>query len=143
MPTHFHLILKQKFENGVSLFMKKVLGGYTWYFNNKYKRVGSLFQGKFKASHITNNKYLLHVVSYVNLNQKVHSIREPVIKLTRSSWEQYSTGNVAYLPGAPKVVLSQFNNRKEYVTFAKQSLALSREKKEGKSELELILMEND
>ena len=38
LPNHFHLILKQEVENGISLYMKRLSGGYTYYFNNKCKR---------------------------------------------------------------------------------------------------------
>jgi len=49
MPNHYHLILRQRRDNGIVLFMQKLGSGYTNYFNLKYKRVGSLFQGRFKA----------------------------------------------------------------------------------------------
>lgn len=67
MPNHFHLILKQLIDGGVSLFMQK-LAGYAYYFNLKYKRVGSLFQGKFKAIEIDSENYLLHLSRYQHLN---------------------------------------------------------------------------
>src|SRR4051812_33091994 len=57
--NHFHFILRQRSENGISEFMKR-LGGYTWYFNNRHKRSGALFQGVFKSSHIDSDEYLLH-----------------------------------------------------------------------------------
>lgn len=44
LPNHFHFILEQIEEGGISQFMKRLLGGYTWYFNNRHKRSGSLFQ---------------------------------------------------------------------------------------------------
>ena len=53
MPNHFHMLLRQKRENGISRFMQKLGTGYSMYFNKKYERVGALFQGKFKASHST------------------------------------------------------------------------------------------
>ncbi|MEK7095926.1 MAG: transposase, partial [Patescibacteria group bacterium] len=47
MPNHFHLILRQRVENGIVKFLQKIGTGYTMYFNKKYERVGSLFQGRF------------------------------------------------------------------------------------------------
>ncbi len=41
MPNHYHLILRQRRDNGIVLFMQKLGSGYTNYFNLKYKRVGS------------------------------------------------------------------------------------------------------
>ena len=54
--------------------MQKISAGYSWYFNNKYKRTGSLFQGTFKAKHISENDYFLHSSAYINVNDKVHSL---------------------------------------------------------------------
>jgi len=51
--------------------MQRLGMGYAKYFNNRRKRSGTLFQGKFKARHIDSNEYLLHVSSYVNLNYKL------------------------------------------------------------------------
>jgi len=71
-PNHFHLILKQLQEKGISKFMLKVSTGYTMFFNNKYERSGSLFQGVFKAIHIDSNEYLLYLSAYVNGNNFIH-----------------------------------------------------------------------
>jgi putative transposase len=70
MPNHYHLILRQIAENGVSNFMQKIGCGYTSYFNQKYDRVGggSLFQGKFKAVHVAENGQFLNLVNYVFTN---------------------------------------------------------------------------
>ena len=53
MPTHFHLILKQKNKNGISKLMKQIINAYTLFFNQKNKREGSLMQGRFKAMPVT------------------------------------------------------------------------------------------
>ncbi|MEI7750049.1 MAG: transposase [Candidatus Moraniibacteriota bacterium] len=71
-PNHYHLILKQLVENGVKIFMHKLGTGYTNYFNKKYQRSGSLFQGPFKAIHIDSNEYLLLLSAYVNRNYFIH-----------------------------------------------------------------------
>jgi len=68
MPNHYHLILRQRRDNGIVLFMQKLGSGYTNYFNLKYKRVGSLFQGRFKAVLVENDNYLLHLSRYIHLN---------------------------------------------------------------------------
>ena len=71
-PNHYHFILEQLVDGGISEFMKRLGGGYTQAFNLKYKRSGVLFQGKFKSVHIESNEQLLHDSVYVNLNNKVH-----------------------------------------------------------------------
>src|SRR3989338_2651048 len=55
MPNHFHLIVRESEKGGVSRFLQKLATGYTMYFNKRYERTGSLFQGRFKAKHIDND----------------------------------------------------------------------------------------
>jgi putative transposase len=68
MPNHFHLLIRQRKDNGIVLFMQKLGTGYTMYFNQKYHRVGPLFQGRFKAVLVENDNYLLHLSRYIHLN---------------------------------------------------------------------------
>jgi putative transposase len=68
MPNHFHLLLRQKMENGIIKFMQKLGTGYTMYFNKKYDRAGSLFQGRFKAVMINRNNHFLYLPHYMHTN---------------------------------------------------------------------------
>jgi len=68
MPNHFHLLLKQKQENGIVKFMQKLGTGYTNYFNKKYDRVGGLSQGRFKAVLINEEAHLIHIPFYFHTN---------------------------------------------------------------------------
>lgn len=68
MPNHFHMLLRQKKDNGISRFMQKLGTGYSMYFNKKYERVGSLFQGKFKSAHINEEIYFIHLPHYIHTN---------------------------------------------------------------------------
>lgn len=74
LPNHYHLILKQVSEGGIGEFLRRVGGGYTSYFNEKYKRSGSLFQGTFKRVHISNEEQMQYVFAYVNENHSVHDL---------------------------------------------------------------------
>ncbi len=67
MPNHFHLVVQEIVDGGVSRFMQK-LGGYTTYFNKQHDRVGSLFQSRFKAVHIQSDSQLHTVFAYVHTN---------------------------------------------------------------------------
>ncbi|MDO8601012.1 MAG: transposase [bacterium] len=78
MSNHYHLLLRQKTDNGISTFMQKIGTGYTMYFNEKQGRNGSLFQGTFKAKHIDQEEYLTHLTRYVHLNPA--EIKEPYWK---------------------------------------------------------------
>jgi putative transposase len=79
MPNHFHILLSPLVENGVSLFMKKVATGYSMYFNNKYERTGSLFEGKFKSKWTSADNHLKYLFAYIHLNP---------VKLIEPGWKE-------------------------------------------------------
>lgn len=68
MPNHFHFLLKQKTDGGISKFLQKLLTSYTMYFNKRYERSGSLFQGTTKSILIGEDPYLLQLARYIYLN---------------------------------------------------------------------------
>jgi len=68
MTNHYHLILEQIKDGGIVQFMKKLGTGYAMYFNEKYTRVGPLFQGRFKAILVDEDRYLSHLSRYIHLN---------------------------------------------------------------------------
>lgn len=68
MPNHFHLMLKQLVDNGITEFMRKIGTGYTNYFNKKYTRVGSLFQGPYKSTIIKSEAHFIHLPYYIHFN---------------------------------------------------------------------------
>lgn len=86
MPNHFHLLIKQLEKGGMKNFIHSLLLRYSRYFNQKYKRVGPLFQGRYKAVLIDNDSYLLHLSRYIHLNPS-----EYVSNLTQaySSYSDY------------------------------------------------------
>jgi putative transposase len=67
MNNHYHLILEEVTEGGISKFMQKIGTGYTMYFNKKYKRSGSLFQGNYKSIRVDKDLYLQYLLIYINL----------------------------------------------------------------------------
>ena len=68
MDNHYHLLLSGRVENGLSLFLRKLNVGYAMYFNEKYKRSGTLFQGRTKKIRINSNAHFLHILHYLHLN---------------------------------------------------------------------------
>jgi REP element-mobilizing transposase RayT len=121
-PNHYHFILHQIVNGGISKFMHKLGLGYTRYFNERYKRSGSLFQGKFKAVHIETSEQLLHVSAYVNLNNRVHhKFSGRTSQLVCSSWDEYRDRTTPTLC-EKGVVLGQFRSRSDYARFAKETI---------------------
>jgi REP element-mobilizing transposase RayT len=127
-PNHFHFLITPLVEKGVEKFMQKI-GGYTRYFNEKYKRNGTLFQGKFKSKHIgTDNRYLLHLSAYINMNNR-NSLGTPTNKLSKSSLEEYTENKKGLCD--TEIVLEQFENKKEYFKFALESWQNIQERKKA------------
>ena len=91
-PNHFHFILKQQVDGGISEFFKRLLGGYTNYFNKIHDRSGSLFQGRFKSHLINDDQYFLKIYPYVNMNYSVHNIPVAKSHLVWASDREYSSG---------------------------------------------------
>ena len=67
-PNHYHLLLRERVEGGITSFMRRIGTGYTMYFNLKNDRTGALFSGKFKSSHISNDEYLRRILTYIHGN---------------------------------------------------------------------------
>jgi len=79
MPNHFHLILYENREGGISKFMGKILTAYSMYFNLKYKRSGPLFTRPFRSEHINNESQYIYIFSYIHLNP---------LSIIDNSWKQ-------------------------------------------------------
>lgn len=84
MPNHFHILLKEVREGGISLFMQKLQTAYTMYFNKRFDRSGALFQGTFKSEHLNRDTYLKYIFSYIHLN---------CIKLIDREWKERGIQN--------------------------------------------------
>ncbi len=85
MPNHFHILVKEITEGGISKFMGKLLTGYSSYFNKRHGRTGRLFEGAFKAEHADSDEYLKYLFSYIHLNP---------IKLIQSDWKKGGISNI-------------------------------------------------
>ena len=85
MPNHFHFLVREKENKGISLVMQKLQTGYTMYFNKKYQRTGGLFESTFKARHVDNDHYLNYLLAYIHLN--------PVKTVDPKDWETKTIRN--------------------------------------------------
>ena len=117
MPNHFHLLLQQKTEGGISKFMKLITDSYTRYFNTRHDRVGPLFQGQFKAVHVSKNEQLVHLSRYIHLNPLVSFVvrDEKFLNYPWSSLGFYSKKEQGMVE--PDIVLGQFRSARQYLKF--------------------------
>ena len=85
MNNHLHLVIKEQKEP-ISQIIKKIATSYAYYFNNKYKRVGHLFQDRYKSETIEDEPYLLSVIRYVHNNPE----KAEITKKEKYKWSSYS-----------------------------------------------------
>lgn len=86
MPNHFHLLVHEKVDGGITKFMGKLSTAYSMYFNAKNARTGALFEGRFKAKHADTDEYLKYLFAYIHLNP---------IKLVDPLWKENGVQNRA------------------------------------------------
>ncbi len=128
LSNHFHLMIKQIVDDGISEFMKRVTGGYTSFFNGQYSRSGALFQGTYKRVHISSEEQYQYLFAYVNENHFVHNQQRPN-EIMYSSSLHYQKQEVSKL----------IRNSTEYDVQKAQQLALDiyRRRESTKEQLEL------
>lgn len=85
MPNHFHFLLKQNVDGGISKYVGQFTNSYTRYFNTKNNRVGPMFQGAFKSVQVESSEQLIHLSRYIHLNPYVSSLASKV-ELSTYPW---------------------------------------------------------
>lgn len=118
MPNHFHFLLKQNVNNGISNFMRKFQVSYSRYFNTKHERIGPLLQGSFKAVKVESEEQLLHLSRYIHLNPYSSNIIKDIKDLIKYPWSSLPE----YLGISGKIckqesILSLFKDSKDYLNF--------------------------
>ncbi|MDO8638457.1 MAG: transposase [Candidatus Daviesbacteria bacterium] len=118
MPNHFHFIIKQRLEKGITTFMANISNSYAKYFNTKNDRVGPLFQGAFKAVYIETNEQLIHLSRYIHLNPVVSSVID-TSELNRYRWSSYFNyiSKIESEFILSNMVLNMFKSQKDYEKF--------------------------
>ena len=118
MPNHFHLLLKQVSDEGISVFMNRLANSYTKYFNTKYDRVGALFQGAFKSVGVETDEQLLHLSRYIHLNPVVAELvnANDLEEYQWSSYNQYVTEDLGGFI-SPEIILTNFSSIEAYKQF--------------------------
>jgi len=129
MSNHIHLLVETG-DTGISRVMQSINQTYTQYFNRKYRKVGHLFQGRFKGILCDRDAYLVHLVRYIHLN--------PVRAKLVSRPEQYRWSSHGEYLGerkgvaAPSEVLRMFSGkvavaRRRYREFVDAEIGGARE----------------
>lgn len=122
MPNHFHFLLKQNIENGVSRFISNFTNSYTRYFNTAHKRSGHLFQGQFKAVEIESEAQLIHVSRYIHLNPLTAGFTTQKT-LSEYKWSSYPD----YLKPNSKMITKIFKSPDAYEKFVLNHADYARE----------------
>ncbi len=120
MPNHFHFLLKQVKDNGLSIFLSKISNSYTKYFNAKYKCLGPLLQGAFKSVRVENDEQLIHLSRYIHLNPVASNLIDKPENFEWSSYLEYieQHNNIC----RTDVILDFFPLKREYQQFVEDQV---------------------
>lgn len=116
MTNHFHFLVSQVKDEGITKFMAKFTNSYTKYFNTKHQRIGPLFQGIFKAVHVESDEQLIHLSRYIHLNPVTAFIVKPE-ELESYQWSSYPDYLKNLKSGGEKAVMDFFKSPKDYKKF--------------------------
>ena len=129
MPNHFHLLLRQNNDLRTGTLISRICTSYSSYFNKKYRRIGHLFQDKFKQTIIDNNEYLVWVSAYIHQNPKVAGIVKIPEDYLWSSYSGFISADNNLLCD-DRIIIDQFGDRKEYKKFVDSSYDTIKDKKD-------------
>ena len=143
MPNHFHILLTPCVDNGVSKFMQKLSTGYSMYFNKRYNRTGTLFEGAFKSKWSDHDTYLKYLYAYIHLNPlklwgRVDVTSEPSIEETLDFLKSYAYSSLpdylqvtraerviidpAPFPGYFQTAADHINELQDWLTYEEENL---------------------
>lgn len=119
MPNHFHFLLKQEIDNGISRFMSNFQNSYTRYFNTKHEGIGPLLQGQFKAVRVEDENQLLHLSRYIHLNPYSSFVVKEIKDLINYPWSSFPEylGKAEVDICSKDIILSNFKSIEAYRKF--------------------------
>ena len=128
MPNHFHLLLRQIYDKGISKFLSNFQNSYTRYFNIENERDGPLFLDQFKAVLIETDEQLIHVSRYIHLNPVTSYVIRDFDALLNYPWSSLAE----YIKGTESIyeintILGLFKDSKAYVNFLKDQVGYQRD----------------
>lgn len=122
MPNHFHLLIEQCSDIPISMLMKKMCTSFAMYVNKKYKRVGYVFQDRFKSVIIENNSQFIWTISYIHMNPVKSCLVANPDEYKWSSYNDFARDRDT--PIVSKNLVGLIFNTKE--AFIKETLALAK-----------------
>ena len=136
MPDHYHILLKEKIEGGITSFMHKCNISVAKYINTKTERRGPLFESLFKSKHIATNDYLLHLSLYIHLNpldflfgkqwrehkiKNWNQIKNKLINYPYSSLKNFlNINHEDKIISETEIITGQFKDVKEYESYLRE-----------------------
>lgn len=122
MDNHFHLLVKELKEGGVSKYMQKIQNSYTKYFNTKYETDGHLLQGAYKVVHVESNDQLLYLSTYIHRNPREYARwKKQEHQYPWSSYKDYLSTNRWDKLLSREIIFEQFKDEQEYREFVETS----------------------
>lgn len=131
MPNHFHLLIKQTDKNCMTDFIRALSTRYSMYFNKRYARVGSLFQGRYKAVLVDNEMQFLYLTKYIHRNPLDLPGYQPsnLLEYPYSSYRNF-TGTIHQSWIDPSDIIYRYsknNTRNTYQNFVEEFREISTE----------------
>ncbi len=128
MPNHYHLLVRQAQENGITEFMHKLNTSYTKFFNINNQRSGRLFEYIFKAVHVQTDEQLLQLSRYIHLNPLVGGLDVDLNSYKWSSYVDYVGARKGKLCCREKIfgLLSSDQSEKKYEKFVLDQIGFSK-----------------
>jgi len=126
MPNHFHFLVKQLKDGGITEFISKLSNSYTKYYNIKYNRVGPLLQGEFKAVIIESDEQLVHISRYIHLNPIASFLVKDLNQYAWSSYKEYTSEGIKEICNK-EGILNFFKTPKDYEKFILDQVSYSQE----------------
>lgn len=120
MPNHLHLLVEQSSDVSISTLMLRLSTSYSMYFNAKYEHVGHVFQDRFRAARIENDRYLKHISAYIHLNPKTGGLVKNAEDWKYSSYPDYIGEREDMLCDKTKI-LEQFKSALAYQRYVEES----------------------
>lgn len=129
MPNHFHFLIKQLTENGISKFLSNLQNSYTRYFNTRNSRIGPLFLDQFKAILIETDGQLIHVSRYIHLNPLTSYVVKDFEDLKNYPWSSFGEflDIIQNKICSSEFILDFFKRNKDYEMFVHDQANYQRE----------------